>query len=194
MEKYIYNESNGLWYERQGDYYIPCLSLPEEEEQPIGLWGQRHLRYIREYRKALHSSLLLSGKLNSYLADIDGQAEEMFSRLVKQMAEHEGITEKQKEESQMEWVQKMNNIQNRATEIINYELIYNKQEGTSDMAYRQPTDIPKVFWKYFDLYRRKKITLNQYSENTGLSIPVIEEFLRETAEKRSKSIEKVKQL
>ena len=71
MEKYIYNENNGLWYERQGDYYIPFLSLPEEEEQPVGLWGQRHLRYIREYRKALHSSLQLSGKLNSYLADID---------------------------------------------------------------------------------------------------------------------------
>ena len=194
MEKYIYNESNGLWYERQGNYYIPCLSLPEEEEQHVGLWGQRHLRYIREYRKALYSSLQLSGKLNGYLADIDRQAEEMFSRLVKQMAEHEGITEKLKAESQMEWVQKMNNIQNRATEIINYELIYSKQGGTSDMAYRQPTDIPKVFWKYFDLYRRKKITLNQYSENTGLSIPVIEEFLRETAEKRSKSIEKVKQL
>ncbi len=71
MDKYIYGESNGLWYERQRDYYIPCLSLPEEEEQPIGLWGQRHLRYIREYRKALYTSLQLSGKLNRYLADID---------------------------------------------------------------------------------------------------------------------------
>ena len=86
MDKYIFDESNGLWYERQGDYYIPCLSLPAEEEQPIGLWGQRHLRYIKEHRKALYTGLQLSGKLNSYLADIDQQAEAMLSRMVEQMA------------------------------------------------------------------------------------------------------------
>ena len=87
MEKYIYDESNGLWYERQGDYYLPCLSLPEEEKRPIGLWGQRHLRYIREYRKALYTSLQLSGKLNGYLADIDQQAQERLDTIIRQMAE-----------------------------------------------------------------------------------------------------------
>ena len=90
MDKYIFDESNGLWYKLQGNYYIPCLSLPAEEEKPIGLWGQRHLRYIKEHRKALFSSLLLSGKLNSYLADIDEQAVTMFSRLVEQMAQRQG--------------------------------------------------------------------------------------------------------
>ncbi len=124
MEKYIYGESNGLWYELQGDYYIPCLSLPEEEEQPIGLWGQRHLRYIREYRKALYNSLQLSSKLNSYLADVDQQAETMFSRLVEQMAQRQGITEQLKASDQMEWVSRMNNIRASATEIVNAEIIY----------------------------------------------------------------------
>ncbi len=97
MEKYICNEQNGLWYELQGDYYIPCLELPtEKEERYIGVWGQRHRRYLKGYRKTLYASLLTSGKLNSYLADIDRQAEEMFSRLVKQMAEAEGVNEKRK--------------------------------------------------------------------------------------------------
>ena len=90
MDKYIFDESNGLWYELQRDYYIPCLTLPIEEEKPIGLWGQRHLRYIKEHRKALYSSLLLSGKLNSYLADIDEQTVTMFPRLVEQMAQRQG--------------------------------------------------------------------------------------------------------
>ncbi len=124
MEKYIYDESNGLWYELQGDYYIPCLSLSVEEEQPIGLWGQRHLRYIREYRKALYTSLQLSGKLNSYLADIDQQAEAMFSRLVEQMAQRQGATEPLKANDQMAWVGRMNNIRASATEIVNAEIIY----------------------------------------------------------------------
>ncbi len=124
MEKYIYDESNGLWYERQGDYYIPGLSLPEEEEQPIGLWGQRHLRYIREYRKALYNSLQLSGKLNSYLADIDQQAEAMFSRLVEQMAQRQGATEQLKVNDQMAWVGRMNNIRAAAVEIVNAEIIF----------------------------------------------------------------------
>lgn len=86
MEKYIYDEKNGLWHEHQGDYYIPCLKLPDEKQQPVGLWGQRHLRYIKQHRKVLYTNLLTSGKLNSYLTDIDKQAEEMFFRLVKQMA------------------------------------------------------------------------------------------------------------
>ena len=124
MEKVIYDEKNGLWYELQGDYYIPCLKLPEEEQQPIGVWGQRHLRYIKENRKILYLNLLTSGKLNGYLADLDKQAEEMFSQLLKQMAEREGVTEKLKADNQMEWVGRMNNIRNRVTETVNTELIY----------------------------------------------------------------------
>ena len=123
MEKVIYDEKNGLWYELQGDYYIPCLKLPEEEQQPVGIWGQRHLRYIRQHRKVLYTNLLTSGKLNGYLVDIDKQAEEMFSRLIKQMAEREGVTEALKAENQMEWVGRMNNIRSRASEIINSNLI-----------------------------------------------------------------------
>ena len=110
MEKVIYDEKNGLWYELQGDYYIPCLKLYEEEQQPIGVWGQRHLRYIKQNRKVLYLSLLTSGKLNGYLADLDKQAEELFTRLIKQMAERDGITEKLKADNQMEWVGRMNNI------------------------------------------------------------------------------------
>ena len=124
MEKYIYDESNGLWYELQGDYYIPCLTLPtEKENKPIGLWGQRHKRYLQEHKRAFYTTLLTSGKLNSYLADIDKQAEDMFLRLVKQMAECEGVTEQLKAENQLEWVGKMNNIRSRAVEIIDVELI-----------------------------------------------------------------------
>ena len=124
MEKYIFDERNGLWYELQGDYHLPCLKLPEGEQQPIGLWGQRHLRYIKQNRKVFYLNLLTSGKLNGYLSDIDKQAEDMFSRLVKQMAEHEGVTEKLKAENQMEWVGRMNNISSRAKEVINNELIF----------------------------------------------------------------------
>ena len=124
MEKRIYDEKNGLWYELQGDYYLPCLSLPEEEQKPVGIWGQRHLRYIKEHKRTFYANLLTSCNLNSYLADIDKQAEEMFSRLVKQMAEKQGISEKLKTENQMEWVQKMNNIQACVREIINSELIF----------------------------------------------------------------------
>ena len=124
MEQYIYDESNGLWYELQGDYYIPCLILSEEETQPIGLWGQRHLKYIKQYRIILYINLLTSGKLNEYLADIDKQAEDMFFWLVKQMAEREGVSEQLKAENQMEWVARMNNIRSRATEIVNHDIIY----------------------------------------------------------------------
>lgn len=124
MEKVIYDEKNGLWYELQGDYYIPCLKLPDEEQQPIGVWGQRHLRYIRQNRKVLYLNLLTSGKLNGYLADIDKQVEDMLSRLVKQMAEREVVTEQLKADNQMEWVARMNNIRNRAIETVNIDLIY----------------------------------------------------------------------
>ena len=125
MEKVIYDEKNGLWYELQGDYYIPCLKLPEEEQQPIGMWGQRHLRYIKQNRKPLYLNLLTSGKLNGYLTDIDKQAVDMFSQLVKQIAEREGVTEQLKANNQMEWVARMTNIRSRATEIVNHDIIYN---------------------------------------------------------------------
>ena len=124
MEKYIFDESNGLWYELQGDYYLPCLKLSEEEPVHIGVWGQRHLNYLRENRRALLSDLQLSGKLNGYLADIDRQAEDMFFRLVKQMAEREGVSETLKAEDQMEWIQRINSIRNRAIAIVNTEIIF----------------------------------------------------------------------
>ena len=124
MEKYIYNEQNGLWYELQGDYYIPCLVLDKEDTQPIGMWGRKYLRHIREHRPVLHTTLLLSGKLNSYLAEIDNRAAEMFDWLVKQLAEKEGITEQLKAQDQMAWVGAMNNIRNRAEEIVSAEVIF----------------------------------------------------------------------
>lgn len=124
MDKCIYNEKNGLWYELQGDYYLPCLKLPEEEAVHIGIWGQRHRRYLKEHRRATYATLLTSGKLNSYLADIDRQAEELFSQLLKQVAEAEDVTETLKTDEPMEWVGRMNNIRNRATEIVNTEIIY----------------------------------------------------------------------
>ena len=124
MEKVIYDEKNGLWYELQGDYYIPCLRLPKEEQQPIGIWGKRHLRYIKEYRRVLYANLLTSGKLNTYLADIDRQAEKMFFRLVKQIAVADGIAEELKAAEPMMWVGKMNTIRSSATEIVNTELIF----------------------------------------------------------------------
>ena len=124
MEKYIYNNNNGLWYELQGDYYIPCLVLDEEGTQPIGMWGRKNLRYIKEHRPVLHTTLLLSGKLNSHLFEIDNRAIEMFDRLMKQLAEKEGITEQLKATDQMAWMQRMNNIRNAAEEIVNAEVIF----------------------------------------------------------------------
>ena len=124
MEKYIYNEQNGLWYELQGDYYIPCLVPDEEDIQPIGMWGRKRLRYIKEHHRALYTSLLISSKLNSHLAEINNRATEMFDWLVKQLAEKEGITEQLKATDQMAWVGAMNNVRNRAEELILTELIY----------------------------------------------------------------------
>ena len=124
MAKTIFEELGGT-YIRQGDYLLPCLSLPaEKENKPIGVWGQQHLRYLKQHRKVLYTTLLTSGKLDSYLADIDKQAEDMFLRLVEQMAKREGVTEQLKAENQMEWVCRMNNIRSRAMEIVNDELIY----------------------------------------------------------------------
>lgn len=124
MEKYKFDDRNGLWYELQGDYYLPCLKLPEEEQAHIGIWGQRHRRYLKEHRKVLYLNLLTRGKLNDYLADIDKQAEETFERLVRQMAEREGVTEQLKAADQMEWVGCMNNIRNRAIEVVNTEIVF----------------------------------------------------------------------
>lgn len=124
MKKNFTDKRTGVSYTLHGDYYLPNLVLPAEEQKEVGIWGQRHLRYIKQYRKVLYTNLLTSGKLNSYLTDIDRQAEEMFSRLVKQIAERKGVTEKLKTDNQMEWVQKMNNIRNCATEIINNEVIF----------------------------------------------------------------------
>ena len=125
MDKYIYDNSNGLWYELQGDYYIPCLVLPDEkEERHIGIWGHRHLRYIREHKQVLYTDLLISGKLQSYLADVEEQAQELFDRLMKQRAEREGITETLKAENQMLWVGRMNALRSAVTETVNTEVIF----------------------------------------------------------------------
>ena len=124
MEKTIYDESNGLWYELQGDYYIPCLTVPAQEERPIGIWGRRHLQYIKAERKTLYMELMTSGRLNTYLADINEQATAQMRLLITQMVEREGVTEQLKAQNQMLWVQRMNNIRNRATEIVNHDLLY----------------------------------------------------------------------
>ena len=124
MERFVTDERTGLKYELVGDYYLIAGDDEPEENQPIGIWGQRHLRYLKEHRRVRYATLLTGGELNSYLADIDRQAEELFLRLVKQMADAEGITETLKAGDQMEWVRRMNNVRNRATEILNNELIH----------------------------------------------------------------------
>lgn len=123
MAKSLFEKMGGR-YERQVDYLIPCLTLPVEEEQPIGVWGQRHLRYLKEYRRGTYINLLTSGRLNAYLAEIDKQAQERFERLVKGMKEAQGITEQLKADTPLEWVQRMNNIRRAVEEVINTELIY----------------------------------------------------------------------
>ena len=122
--KSLFEQMGGTYHEENG-YLIPNLILPDEEQVEIGVWGQRHLRFIKQYHKVRYTNLLTSGKLNGYLANIDKQAEDMFLRLVKQMAEREGVTEQLKADNQMEWVARMNNIRSRATEIVNHDIIYN---------------------------------------------------------------------
>ncbi len=124
MEKYITDGRTGLKYELVGDYYLIAGDDEPEEERPIGVWGQRHLRYLKEHHRVRYANLLTSGELNAYLADIDQQAEELFLRLVKQMAVAEGITETLKASDQMEWVRRMNNVRSRAFEIVEADIIY----------------------------------------------------------------------
>ncbi len=124
MDKYIFNENNGLWYELAGDYYLPCLTVPSEEEQPVGIWGQRHKQYLKDCRPALYNALLLSGRLNSYLADIDQRAQEMMDTIILRMAEDQGITETLKATEQIAWVGRMNNIKESAIEVVTKELIF----------------------------------------------------------------------
>ena len=121
--KSLFEEMGGT-YIRHGDYLIPCLTLPEEEQRFIGVWGQRHLRYLKEYRRGVYLNMLTSGRLNDYLADIEEQAQKRFERIVEQMKQAQGITEQLKAENQMEWVARMNNIQVCAREIVNKEMIY----------------------------------------------------------------------
>ena len=124
MEKYIYDNSDGLWYELHGDYYLPCLTIPEEEVHTIGIWSRKHQQYLRVHRPIIYSDLFPSGKLYSYLADIDTQARNKLDLLVTQLAEKEGINEQLKAQDQLSWVGAMNNIRNRAEEIVLNELIY----------------------------------------------------------------------
>lgn len=123
MEKYITDERTGLKYELVGDYYF-IAGDDEPEERPIGIWGQRHLRYLKQHRRTVYAEMLTSGKLNDYLADINEQAEDMFLRLVKELSEKKGITETLKAENQILWVQRMNAVRELAKEVINNELVY----------------------------------------------------------------------
>ena len=123
MKKTIFEEMGGT-YIRHGDYFIPCLTLTEEEQRFIGVWGQRHKRYLKEHKEAVYITLLTSGRLNSYLADIEEQAQERFERIVEQMKQAQGITEQLKAENQMEWVARMNNIQACARKMVDKEIVY----------------------------------------------------------------------
>ena len=193
MNKTMFEQMGGT-YTMQGDYCLPDLTLPTDEERPIGVWGQRHRRYLKEHRRATYATLLTSGRLNSYLVDIDRQAEEMFLRLVKQMADAEGVTEAVKAANPMAWVGRMNNIRSRAMEIVNGELIYARDPAARISTSVEALEPPKVFWKYYDLYRRKRISLSEYAAATGLSAFVIRRFLKNVVEKSPKAIEKPKQI
>lgn len=123
MKNRIYDENNGLWYAKQGDYYLPELALPPEEEKPIGIWGQWHLQYLKEYKQLVYINLMTSGRLNKYLASVDEQAKDMFSRLLNDYADRQGITERLKAENQIKWIGMMNNIRSTVEEIVLTDLI-----------------------------------------------------------------------
>lgn len=125
MKKHITDEKTGISYTLHGDYYLPDLALPAEKEKPIGIWGQRHMHYLKEHKRLVYLNLLTSGRLNEYLVSIDEQAEDMFSRLVKEYADRQGVTERLKVEDTLEWTGRMNNIRACAMELVNEEIIYN---------------------------------------------------------------------
>ena len=125
MENQFFDETNGLWYELGDGYYYPCLTVPEEEKRLISIWGQQHEQYLKEHRQIVYNSLLLSGKLNAYLADIDRQAQEQYELLINQMKQARGITEGLKATNPLTWAGRMNNAQACAREIVNNEIIYN---------------------------------------------------------------------
>ena len=129
MENRIYNKENGLWYEQQGDYFLPCLKLPEQEDVEIGVWGNRRRQYLREHHRIRYYNLLTEGKLLEHLADVEQQAQEMFNRLVDELAAKEGVTEKLKADDMMTWVRKMNNISSRANEIVFNEVIFPEEDA-----------------------------------------------------------------
>lgn len=190
MAKTIFEEMSGT-YTQVGDYLLPDLKLSEKEQrQFIGEWGQRHRRYLKKHQRATYEALRTSGKLNSYLVGIDRQAEEIFSQLVKQMAEAEGVTEKLKLANPMKRTGMINNIRNRAMEIVNGELVYANEPTVYICTSTEISELPKVFWKYYDLYRRKMISLGEYAAATGLSAHTIQHFLKDVVDvKRLKIIE-----
>ena len=124
MKKHITDEKTGISYTLHGDYYLPDLALPAEKEKPIGMWGQRHLQYLKEHKRLVYLNLLTSGRLNEYLVSIDEQAEDMFSRLVKEYADRQGVTERLKEENQLEWIGRMGNIRACAREVVEREIVF----------------------------------------------------------------------
>lgn len=124
MKNRIYDENNGLWYGKRGDYYLPELALPSEKKKSVGIWGQRHLQYLKEHKQLIYINLLTSGRLNEYLVNVDEQAVDMFFRLVKEYADRQGVTEQLKEENPLEWIRKMNNIHICVREVVNNEIIY----------------------------------------------------------------------
>lgn len=125
MKKHITDEKTGISYTLHGDYYLPDLALPAEKEKPIGIWGRKHLHYLKEHKRLVYLNLLTSGRLNEYLASVDKQAEDMFSRLVKEYADRQGVTERLKAENALEWTGRMNNIRACVMELVNGEIIYN---------------------------------------------------------------------
>ena len=124
MKKHITDEKTGISYTLHGDYYLPDLALTAEKEKPIGIWGQRHLQYLKEHKRLVYLNLLTSGRLNEYLASVDEQAEDMFSRLVKEYADRQGVTERLKEENQLEWIGRMGNIRACAREVVEREIVF----------------------------------------------------------------------
>ena len=124
MKKHITDEKTGIRYTLHGDYYLPDLVLPAEKEKPIGVWGRRHLHYLKEHKRLVYLNLLTNGRLNEYLVSVDEQAEDMFSRLVKEYADRQGVTERLKAENQLEWIGRMGNIQAYVREVVEKEIIF----------------------------------------------------------------------